>query len=178
MLKNFILPTLILIMSASLTACQSNTITSKELSYRMACGTALGKSLICTDEKLKVEVVDGIKIAGVDGALFYNSTVSDNQKLANLIKRVLAKDKSAVKELLDVDCGGGAGCYDLGFIFSQLVFKIGEDEFISLTTDLNSQDKGALLGFIDVGLEYGYEPYSTKTTKSTFPKLYKVLYQK
>ena len=90
----------------------------------------------------------------------------------------MAKDKSAIQELLKVDCRGGAGCYDLGFIFYQLVFKIGEDEFIGLTTDLSPQEKGFLLGFIDVGLEYGYEPYSTKTTENTFPKLYKVLYQR
>lgn len=124
---------------------------------------------VCSDE------VNGIQIAGVDGAFFKMSTVSKNRKLVNLINQILAKDKSAVKTLLKVDCGGGAGCYDLGFIFSQLVFKIGEDDFIKLIDGLDKQDKSMLSSFIRAGLEYGYEPYSTRTIENTFPKLNQVL---
>lgn len=180
MLKHIMLFAPILMMLAGLTACQSNAVTSKELSYQMACGTDLGKSLICTDENLKVKVVEGIEIGGVDGALFYNSTVKQNQDLQRLIKGVLSKDKNALKELVDFDCGGGAGCYDLGFIFSELVNKLGEDNFIVLASDLTVQKKGELASLLMGGLEYGYKPYSEDpykphTLETDFPKLAKFL---
>lgn len=135
-------------------------------------------NLSLTACQLKTHTVKGIEIGGVDGALYANQSIKKNWELQNLIKRVLAKDKTAVKELLNFDCGGGAGCYDLGFIFSEMVYKMGENEFINLTNDLSDDEKATLSGFLDVGLEYGYEPYSTLKTQTTFPKLYNALNKK
>ncbi|MFW2178237.1 MULTISPECIES: hypothetical protein [unclassified Moraxella] len=170
----------IFISSLCLVGCQSDSAVTKNIAHDLACGTSVGKNNFCTDENLKVEIVEGIKIGGVDGALFYNSTVGENQKLVDLIKRALAKDKTAIKDLLNFNCGGGAGCYDLGFIFSQLVFKIGEDEFIRLIDGFSEDDKSALKFFISAGLEYGYplvsqSPYKSRTIETEFPKLNQVL---
>ncbi|WP_040254270.1 hypothetical protein [Psychroserpens mesophilus] len=70
-------------------------------------------------------------------------------------------------------CGGGAGCYDLGIITSEIVYKMGESEFVKIASELESERKNSLKGLLNAGLEYGYEP--DRKIENEFPKLNKIL---
>lgn len=94
------------------------------------------------------------------------------RQLSHLIQGVLNQDKTALQQLINFDCGGGAGCYDLGYILSQLVFRLGEDEFIVLSQDLSTDDKEMLSFWLLCGLEYGHD---ISTREQTFPKLFAML---
>ena len=175
MVKPFVLASLAIL---TLTACQYKDLGMQGYFHFLTCETSLGRKVFCTDEIYQYHAVDGIKVTGVDGALFYNNSVNDNLKLQRLIKGVLAKDQSTLKDLIAYDCGGGAGCYDLGFIFSELVYKMGEDAFIQLTNDLNQEQKSTLEFYLRAGLEYGYSPNSTRNIETSFLDLYAALQKK
>lgn len=100
----------------------------------------------------KEKKVDGIQI-GYD--LYENQTFSQNKELRQLINQVLSKDEKALAKLCYFECGGGAGCYDLGFVVTQIIYKIGENDFITMTQKLSGKETLALEGLIDAGLEYG-----------------------
>lgn len=95
-----------------------------------------------------------------------------HKQLSNLIQGVLNKDKTALQQLINFDCGGGAGCYDLGYILSQLVFRLGEEEFIVLSQDLSMGDKEKLSFWLLCGLEYGH---GLSTREQQSPKLFAML---
>ncbi len=118
----------------------------------------------------KQNEVDRIKI-GQD--LYAGQSLEQNKKLTRLITRTLNKDSTALSELTEFWCGGGAGCYDLGIITSQIVYKMGESEFITLVTELKYNQKQSLKGLLYAGLEYGYEP--DKKIEIEFPNLNKLL---
>jgi hypothetical protein len=126
--------------------------------------------LIITLFSCKKSEVSGIEI-GQD--LYIGQSLEQNRKLSELITQTLNKNSNALSELTEFWCGGGAGCYDLGIILSQIVYKLGESEFIQLVEELNSNQKNNLKGLLNAGLEYGYEP--DRKIQSEFPKLYKNL---
>jgi hypothetical protein len=111
--------------------------------------------LIFTLLGCKKKEVDGIKIGHT---LFTNQSLGQNKKLSELITRTLNKDSKALSELTEFWCGGGAGCYDLGIILSEIVYKMGQSEFIKISSELESDQKKSLKGLLNAGLEYGYEP--------------------
>lgn len=88
------------------------------------------------------------------GILVYRS-YQDNIKLRYLISKVLNQESGYLPKLINFDCGGGAGCYDLGFVITQIIYRVGEDEFITMTSTLTIEDKSILESLIRVGLEYG-----------------------
>lgn len=120
--------------------------------------------------------VDGIIIGG---NLYEMQTLSDNRKLCSIIKRTLNKDQHALVELTDYWCGGASGCYDLGYILTQIIYKVGEKEFINLIQGLPKNKKQELLSLIGAGLEYGDNNYDGKMDDTTievaFPSLNKAL---
>lgn len=118
----------------------------------------------------KEKVVDGIEI-GQD--LYIGQSVKENKKLSELITQTLNKDSNALSELTEFWCGGGAGCYDLGFVITQIVYRIGETDFIKMAEKLTEKQKSSLKGFLDVGFEYG--DYENKKSETEFPKLTKIL---
>jgi hypothetical protein len=126
--------------------------------------------LIFTLLSCKEKVVDGIEI-GQD--LYIGQTIEENKKLSKLITQTLNKDLNALSELTGFCCGGGAGCYDLGFVFTQIVYRIGETDFIKMAEKLTEKQKGSLKGFLDVGFEYGN--YENKKSEIEFPILTKIL---
>ena len=85
--------------------------------------------------------VDGVIIGN---ALFENQDYSTNKTLCNIIKRTLDKDQHALIELTEFWCGGAAGCYDLGYVLTQIINKIGEPEFIKLTHGLTEKQKNEI----------------------------------
>ena len=74
--------------------------------------------------------VDGIFI---DHTLYENQSLEKNGELRQLIRQTLNKDEKALAKLNDFQCGGGAGCYDLGFTMTQFFYKIGENNFIEIS---------------------------------------------
>lgn len=118
--------------------------------------------------------VSGINTGGT--TLVVNQSSSQTKQLHYLIKQVLEKNSSALSELINFNCGGGSGCYDLGYFLTQIVYQMGEDEFVIMASELNSVDKRMLLDFIRAGLEYGYGYDYSEVDKlgieTAFPSLY------
>jgi len=126
----------------------------------------------------------GCKQQSVDGVIISNGlydmqTFSTNRELCSIIKRTLNKDPHALVELNNYWCGGGAGCYDLGFVVTQIIYKVGEKEFINLVQGLSKKEKQGLLSLIGAGLEYGDNNHDGKMDDTTievaFPSLNKAL---
>ncbi len=126
--------------------------------------------LIFTLLSCKENEVNGIEIGHT---LFTNQSLGENKKLTDLITQTLNKDSKALSELTGFWCGGGAGCYDLGIILSQIVYKMGESEFIKIASELESDRKKSLKGLLNAGLEYGYEP--DRKIEIEFQNLNKIL---
>lgn len=120
--------------------------------------------------------VDGVVIGNT---LYDNQNYSANKQLCDIIKRTLDKDQQALIELTEFQCGGAAGCYDLGYVLTQIINRTGEKEFIKLTSELTQQQKNEILGLIAVGLEYGDNNYNgmmdDTTISATFPELEQAL---
>jgi hypothetical protein len=70
-------------------------------------------------------------------------------------------------------CGGGAGCYDLGFVTTQLVYRIGENDFMKMAEKLTEKQKNELRDLLSVGFEYGN--YTDKNIVTEFPNLNRFL---
>ena len=123
--------------------------------------------------------MDGIFIAHT---LYENLSISEQTDLKKLIRRTLVKDEKALTKLNNFWCGGAAGCYDLGFVMTQIIYKIGENEFIKIVQKLKKEDIRGLEGLIVVGLEYGDNNKDGKMDNMKFefefPTLYKILSDK
>ena len=117
--------------------------------------------------------VEGIKIGNT---LIENQTYSENQNLIKLIENVLLLDSNSLSALINFNCGEAAGCYDLGSVITQIIYKIGEERFMEMTNHLKESEKSLLKGFIEVGLEYGF-PLDGKSknerVENEFPIIYK-----
>jgi hypothetical protein len=127
---------------------------------------------------------DHTEVEGVfiDHTLYENLTISKRIELKKLIRETLHKDETALAELNKFWCGGGAGCYDLGFIMTQILYRLGEDEFIKMVTKLNRDELLGLEGLIETGLEYRDNNkdgiMDNKKMETEFPRLYKILSNK
>jgi hypothetical protein len=123
--------------------------------------------------------VDGIFI---DHTLYENQSFSDNRELRQLIHKTLNKDEKALANLNSFWCGGAAGCYDLGFIVTQIIYRIGEKEFASMVEKLSKEETNSLEGLIMAGLEYGDNDkdgkMDDKRIENEFPELQKLLKSK
>jgi hypothetical protein len=75
--------------------------------------------------------------------------------MCQLISRSLHHDSQALAELVAFDCGGAAGCYDLGDVFIQILCRVGEPEFMRMTASFSPQQQQEVRSFLEVGLEYG-----------------------
>ncbi len=120
----------------------------------------------------KTNNIEGIVIGDT---LYIHQSFSENKKMKKLIQQSLNKDTNALVSLKNFPNGGAASSYDLGYVITQIIYKLGEEEFISLVKRFpeNEQD---FEGLIDVGLEYGDNDYDGKIDdkrfKNEFPKLY------
>ncbi len=111
--------------------------------------------------------------------LYQNQDHLDNRELISLIEQTLDGDKEALSSLVTFPCGGASGCYDLGFVITQIIYKLGEDQFITIAKQLDKNERHQLEGFIQVGLEYGYHNKDNKCDNRRiaheFPKLNKLM---
>jgi hypothetical protein len=125
--------------------------------------------------------INGIEITN-EFVFSYLESQENKEKLTNLIKKSLKKDKTAFIELTEFNCGGGAGCYYLGSVIVQIIYRIGEQNAVEIFKDLDS-DKACLLECrIGAGLEYGDNDYDdkmdNKLIEKEFPKLHKLFTEK
>ncbi len=116
--------------------------------------------------------VDGILI---NSTLFENQSLESNQELRQLIQKTLKKDEIALDKLINFGCGGAAGCYDLGYIAIQIIYRMGEKEFVRMASKLEINSLNELEGLVEVGLEYGYSDKDRKmdykNIEDEFPEL-------
>lgn len=128
--------------------------------------------LFLTFLSCKTDNVNGIIIGDT---LFLHQSFEENMEMKKLIKGSLKKDYLALIKLKNFPNGGAASSYDLGYVISQIVYKIGEDEFVKLVKQFPDEEK-KFQGLIDVGLEYGDNDYDgvmdDKKFEQEFPKLY------
>jgi hypothetical protein len=123
--------------------------------------------IVLLNSCVKKKEIEGIVI---ETTLYENQSYQSNKELCGLITKTLDKDENALSKLIDFWCGGGAGCYDLGFIVTQIIYKMGEDEFLLMAQKLNTGQFDDLVDLIEVGLEYGY--VGDKRIDDEFPKLF------
>ncbi|MGI6291376.1 MAG: hypothetical protein ACOXZH_02970 [Bacteroidales bacterium] len=116
--------------------------------------------------------VDGIII---EKTLYAHQDFKSNRQLRNLIKKTLEKDEKALVELKKFYCGDGAACYDLGFIITQIIYRLGEEDFIQMVNKLENEEIYGLQNLIVAGLEYGDNDKDGKMDKkrieNEFPEL-------
>jgi len=128
--------------------------------------------IILTLVSCKQNEVNGIIISRT---LYENQSLSENRKLRKLIRQTLNKDEKSLSLLNNFWCGGGAGCYDLGFIITQIIFKLGEQEFIKMANKLDNKELTRLEDFIKVGLEYGDNDRFREMGKKEIENVYRFL---
>lgn len=118
----------------------------------------------------------------IDHTLYENLSISKQSELKTIVRETLSKNEKALSKLTNFWCGGGAGCYDLGFIMTQIIYKMGEQEFIKMVNKLNRNETNELSSLISAGLEYGDNDndgkMDDKRFDTEFPKLYKALLDK
>ncbi|AXT59264.1 hypothetical protein D1816_02505 [Aquimarina sp. AD10] len=99
--------------------------------------------------------------------------------MKKLISKALTKDKNAIIELKDFPNGGAASGYDLGYVLTQIIYRIGEKDFAKIISEIPKSERKGFVGFIMVGLEYGDNDYDgkrdNKRMESEFPKLNEIL---
>ncbi len=125
--------------------------------------------IICPFTSCKTESVDGIKIGS---ELYEGQDYASNTKLRDIINRALNKEPQAFIDLNNFWCGGGAGCYDLGYVLTQIINKIGEGEFIKITQHFTENQRDYLVFLIRAGLEYGDNNYDGKMDDTRIENVY------
>ncbi len=124
----------------------------------------------------KKEKVDGIIIGGT---LLTHQSLERNRKIEKLILQSLKKDKNSIIELKNFPNGGAASAYDLGYIITQIIYRIGEKDFAKILIEIPKSERKGFAGFIMAGLEYGDNDYDgkmdNKRMESEFPKLTEIL---
>jgi len=124
----------------------------------------------------KKEKVDGIIIGDT---LFVHQSLTENRKMENLIYQALKKEKNAIVEIKNFPNGGATSSYDLGYVLTQIIYRIGEKGFADILREIPKSERNELEGLIAVGLEYGDNDYDgkmdDKRMETEFPKLTEIL---
>ena len=99
--------------------------------------------------------------------------------MENLIYKALKKEKKAIVELKNFPNGGAASSYDLGYVLTQIIYRIGETNFADILREIPKSERNGFDGLIAVGLEYGDNDYDgkmdNKRMEKEFPKLTEIL---
>lgn len=121
----------------------------------------------------KSEDINGIIIGDT---LLVHQSYSKNKELKSIIIKCLNSEPDGFKKLKDFDCGGGAGCYDLGYVLTQIVYRIGENEYLNSIKHLDILEQKQLSSLMRAGLEYGDNDYNkiqdNRKLESEFLKIY------
>lgn len=126
----------------------------------------------------KKEKIEGIVIGNT---LYTHQSLFENRAMESLISKSLKKDGVAIVGLKNFPNGGAASLYDLGYVMTQVIYRIGEDDFVCILSEMS---KSEVVGFEDLvraGLEYGDNNYDGKADnlqiEFEFPRLTEVFSQ-
>ena len=124
----------------------------------------------------KNQTTDGIIIGDT---LLAHQSLSENRKIESLISKSLNKEKKAIVELINFPNVDGEGSYELGYVLTQIIYRIGENDFAKLLIEIPQSERNEIEGLIAVGLEYGDNDYDgemdDKRIAFEFPKLIEIL---
>ncbi|MCK8480272.1 hypothetical protein [Psychroserpens algicola] len=124
---------------------------------------------------------DNIEGIIIGHTLYTHQNYQENRKMVSLIKKTLDKNEEALLELKNFPNGGAASSYDLGYVITQIIYRLGEEEIVLMVEKFPNEEK-TFEGLIDVGLEYGDNDYDgkrdNKRFNNEFPKLFKYLDEK
>jgi hypothetical protein len=125
------------------------------------------------------EKVDGILIVNT---LFVHQSVSENNRMEKLINKTHKNNKNTIVNLTQFPNDGAASSYDLGYVLTQIIYRIGEEKFAKTIIDLPTKKLENIEGLITVGLEYGDTNYDGEMDEMKieieFPKLHGILSEK
>ena len=119
--------------------------------------------------------IEGIEI-GV--TLLENQSFAENKKLDTIIRKTLKGDYNSLRRLNHFPCGDGAGCYDKGFIITQIIYKIGENNFNKMVDNLDHKELYGIEDYIKTGLEYGDNNKDGKMDNKIAEKEFPILMKK
>ena len=134
---------------------------------------ALGAASVsgCSTFQPQARVVNGIHIPA--------TPFTDDAHLTQLINQALTAEPQAWAQLIRYDCGGGSFCYDLGYILSQLVYRVGEEKMLVVVQHLNQLEKFLWADLLRAGLEYGDQNNDSvqdnRRIETEFPALQRAL---
>jgi hypothetical protein len=115
----------------------------------------------------------------IGDTFFEHQSWTENIEMGNLISKSLKKDKNAIIELSNFPNGGAASSYDLGYVITQVIYRIEENDFAKILNEIPKSEHKGFEGLIMVGLEYGDNDYNgkmdNKQMESEFPKLTEIL---
>lgn len=115
----------------------------------------------------------------VEHTLYKNLSSKKRDEPTNRLRKTLVNNEKALGDVSRFWRGGAAGCYDLGFVVTQRIYRIGEDKFAEMASKLTEEERQALNELISVGLEYGDNNNDGKPDDkrgaTEFQKLFRVL---
>ena len=127
---------------------------------------------ILTLHSCKERETNGIVIGET---LYVHQDYETNKELRNLIQEALNHNEKAIPKLTNFPCGGSAGCYDLGFILTQIIYQIGEEKFNQMVLQLDTNEVNGLRSLIRAGLEYGDNDKDGKMDDKRIEKEFQIL---
>ena len=104
-------------------------------------------------------------------------------KLKGIIDSAFRMESDAFRDFIVLsNTVDGESAYDLGYVLTQIIYMIGEDEFLKTINNLTNDEKAILISFINVGLEYGDNDYhniqDNKRIEYEFPLIQQKLIKK
>jgi hypothetical protein len=110
-------------------------------------------------------------------SVYERLSFGDQENYRSLIKKTLNKDRASLIKLIKLDCGGGAGCYWHGEVLAKIVYRMGENNFIEIASNMTQKEKSYLRFLIRAGLEYGEfkDKKKSLSIEQEFPNLNRVL---
>ncbi len=115
----------------------------------------------------------GVKFGNIitDYQNFYSNLIFRNN-----IKKVLNHNEDGLIYLVEIPTGGAHG-YEMGYIITQIIYKVGEQNFKSMLLNLSYEQQLNALSYIDVGLEYGDNDYDGEMDNTKFEDEFPILYE-
>lgn len=108
--------------------------------------------------------------------LTVHQSFKENRVFIRIVENSLQGDVNSIEKLPDIWCGGASGCYDLGYVITQIIDELTEGVFIEKMMQMDYSQATKFNVFIRVGLEYGNYPTDMKY-EDKYPHLYKYLNQ-
>ena len=104
-------------------------------------------------------------------------------KLKGIIDSAFRMESDAFRDFIVLsNTVDGESAYDLGYVLTQIIYMIGEDEFLKTINNLTNDEKAILISFINVGLEYGDNDYDNiqdnRRIENEFPIIQQTLINK